>query len=115
VIDGRWDFDHTDIFLAIPCSFNDDNDGDGYVGRDCGGDDCRDFNPDVNPGMTELPGNGIDDDCNPATPAYPQPANTIAASYGKTSLVGSGVFNSLALLLIPVGVVVFLRILRRTR
>lgn len=50
-----------------------------------------------------MPGNGLDDDCNPATPAYPEPANTIAASYGIPSLIGSGVFNSLALLLIPVG------------
>jgi len=45
--------------------------------------------------------------------AYPEQANTIAASYGKTSLVGSGVFNALALLLLPLGAVILLRSLRR--
>jgi beta propeller repeat protein len=50
-----------------------------------------------------------------SAPAYPEPANTIAASYGRSSLIGSGVYNSLALLLIPVGGIIFLRILRRRK
>jgi len=103
------------LILAIPCSIDVDNDDDGYVSWACGGDDCLDGNPDVNPGMTEIAGNGYDDDCNPSTPAYPEPANTIATSYGRSSLIGSGVLNSIALLLIPVGGIILLRILRRKR
>ncbi len=46
-----------------------DEDDDGYPATE----DCDDTDPEVNPGMPEIPGNGIDDDCNPATPdAIPQ-------------------------------------------
>jgi hypothetical protein len=41
-----------------------DEDDDGYP-EDV---DCDDHNPAVNPGAEEIPGNGIDDDCNAATP-----------------------------------------------
>ncbi|MFN7953367.1 MAG: MopE-related protein [bacterium] len=36
----------------------------GYVANST---DCNDGNPSVNPGHAEVPGNGVDDDCNPAT------------------------------------------------
>jgi len=50
-----------------------DRDGDGYGENatplcTASGIDCNDQDALVNPGRTELPGNGIDDDCNPATP-----------------------------------------------
>ena len=38
-----------------------DIDGDGYLG--CGGGDCDDSNPDVNPGVAQDLCNNIDDDC----------------------------------------------------
>ncbi len=102
-------------FIVAKCI---DNDEDGYgtpATHDCEHPelDCDGGNPDVHPGMTEIRRNGIDDDCDPGTPAYPEPANTMAASYGSKSLTGSGVFNSLALLLIPIGWVIFLRKLPR--
>jgi hypothetical protein len=39
-----------------------DKDNDGFIDVDLGGDDCDDFNADVNPSVDEIC-NGIDDDC----------------------------------------------------
>ncbi len=40
-----------------------DNDLDGFIATECGGDDCDDGNPRVFPGATELCTGGVDDDC----------------------------------------------------
>ncbi len=47
---------------------SDDQDGDGYVANTLGGDDCNDADAGVNPGQPEVPYDGIDNDCNSATP-----------------------------------------------
>jgi hypothetical protein len=54
---------HGDVSLV-------DADGDGYVEavNECvPGGDCDDTNADINPGVDEIPYNGLDDDCDPAT------------------------------------------------
>jgi hypothetical protein len=56
-----------------------DADGDGHFAIDpvsCPqGDDCQDTNFDVHPGAPEIACNGLDDDCDPATPDDPNPTD----------------------------------------
>ena len=49
--------------LLSGCASIDDLDGDTYDLEN----DCDDTNASINPGETEVPYNGIDDDCNPET------------------------------------------------
>ncbi|HNH47912.1 MAG TPA: putative metal-binding motif-containing protein, partial [Myxococcota bacterium] len=44
-----------------------DYDRDGYVGGDAAGEDCDDTNAAVNPGESEVPYDGLDNDCDPGT------------------------------------------------
>ena len=45
-----------------------DADDDGFDSTASGGDDCDDADPAVNPGATEVTGDGIDNDCDASTP-----------------------------------------------
>ena len=60
---------HTDTddcsvdFTVRPPFWCDDVDGDGYVDEACGGEDCDDADPAVNPGAEEVCTGGVDDDC----------------------------------------------------
>jgi hypothetical protein len=118
-----------------------DHDGDGYIDEACGGGDCNDTNPNIYAtnsndycnceepipdGTAESTAarncaDGIDNDCDgwvdtdPECEGYSATANAEASTHGSNSLTVSGVVNGLALLLVPVGVVLFLRILRRKK
>ncbi|NOY28474.1 MAG: hypothetical protein GXP62_21670 [Oligoflexia bacterium] len=41
-----------------------DADGDGYISAALGGDDCDDGDATIHPGATDVPGDGVDQDCN---------------------------------------------------
>ncbi len=119
-----------------------DEDADGYDSFACpGGDDCDDSDPDTYPGAPEVCGdyidrdcdgtdgspevcdNATDDDCDglvdgadpDCSPPYPATANAEASTFGHGSFLGSGVFNMLTLLIIPLGAVFLLKVIRRRK
>lgn len=91
-----------------PLAWSADGDGDQY-GLDC---DCDDTNPLVNPGMTEVKGNGLDDDCNPATPdsSWGAAAPAQASPRGDSSQQVSNWVNYGAAFALSLGTVLSMRI-----
>ncbi len=92
-----------------------DADGDGYPATRCPyppvSYDCDDGNAAIHPGATEIPRNGIDDDCNPATPWACTPQLADAAVGGSTAR-GQSAAPALGAVL---ALAVALRSLRRAR
>ena len=68
--DGRLDATDLSVLLQAASGYMDlrpaDIDGDGFDDEICGGDDCDDSYPGVNPGAAEVADDGIDQDCNGA-------------------------------------------------
>ena len=103
-----------DSIDSDPLLPSEDADTDDF-GSDC---DCEDDNPDVNPGVEEIPGNGIDDDCNPATRdqlGCGGTATAQAAVYGSSPSTSLVSINLLTSFFIPLGMVLVLKRLGRKR
>ncbi len=60
------------------CNTCEDEDGDGYQAFSCGGSDCNDNNPLINPGADEVCDNGFDDDCDGLTDSFDPDCATCA-------------------------------------
>ncbi len=102
-----------------------DPDEDGFESLSCGGDDCDDQDPNVNPGIYEaylLCHNGKDDDCdglvdseesNCGVSWEPAPQSTVSPAFIPQTREGSGILNSLVFLFLPAGVILFLKVRRR--
>jgi hypothetical protein len=58
-----------------------DNDGDGFLFKD----DCNDRNPEVNAGAFEVPGDGVDNDCDGTVDNAEPNCDTLAIKYDSTS------------------------------
>jgi hypothetical protein len=123
--------DQDDCTLGDACSMGvcvggppTDADGDTFVSELCGGSDCNDLNPYVNPGVLEGPPESnacmdeVDNDCDGYTdledagcmPSGWSPAEPAdAAVYGSPSREGSSFSNLFLAFLMPIGAVILLR------
>ncbi|MEW6444260.1 MAG: putative metal-binding motif-containing protein [bacterium] len=94
-----------------------DLDGDGYgnpANIDCPfpQEDCEDDDSTVNPGVTEIPDNGKDDDCDPSTPdaqSWSAATTAEASTLGVGAARNSGILNSVLGFALPLAAVLSLR------
>ena len=131
-------------FLCVPSTkyLCPDNDGDGYIDANCGGDDCNDGNPNIYPGNSnancdcldpipqgtlenEAAGNctdGIDNDCDGLVDTDPEctggtcTGSAEASTYEASPVYGSSDLSKhLAYFVLPLGALIAIRIWRRKR
>jgi C1A family cysteine protease len=91
---------HEIVYTAVSSSYRNlyDIDGDGDAADDVGGEDCNDYDPEVGPGRSEVPGDGLDNDCD----------GVILAAESQGLSCGSASPN-LAFLLLPLALSLRLR------
>jgi uncharacterized protein (TIGR03382 family) len=85
-LDGTTDCGDTDCLAESTCC---DLDGDGFFSEElCGGTDCDDSDPNIHPYATDIPENGIDEDCDDADAIVIDTGNT--GDTGDTAATDTG-------------------------